>query len=144
MKIVSFTEQDFVPYEMKTSVIRIYGYEGKQLQGELSNPYFAKSVSFDNALQLLFLLEQLADDLQYPQKTVENRTLAMETFNDWIPQWQNGIGEKKVLATFTLRILFRQNASWQGTLGWKEEGREAQFRSVLELLKLLDSVLTVQ
>ena len=46
------------------------------------------------------------------------------------------------LATFYVRILFRQNASWQGSVAWLEGGSEQRFRSVLELLLLLDSALT--
>ena len=41
--------------------------------------------------------------------------------------------------TFSLRILFRRNASWQGSLAW--DSREEPFRSVLELLFLLDAAL---
>ena len=33
------------------------------------------------------------------------------------------------LATFYVRILFRQNASWQGTVLWSEGGQEERFRS---------------
>ena len=46
------------------------------------------------------------------------------------------------MATFKLSILFRQNSSWQGSVLWLEEDSEAQFRSALELVKLVDSVLT--
>jgi hypothetical protein len=40
-----------------------------------------------------------------------------------------------------VRVLFRQNASWQGSLTWLEEGKEESFRSVLELLLLMHSAL---
>lgn len=43
---------------------------------------------------------------------------------------------------FELQILFRQNCSWQGRLVWLEEGKEAAFRSVLELLELLETILS--
>ena len=45
------------------------------------------------------------------------------------------------LATFEVRILFRCHTSWQGTVAWLESGREEVFRSVLELVLLLDSAL---
>ena len=51
-------------------------------------------------------------------------------------------GGAKPLATFRVSVLFRQNASWQGTLLWTERAVDAQFRSVLELIRLLDSALT--
>ena len=42
-------------------------------------------------------------------------------------------------ATFYLKVLFRQNASWQGTVKWMETGQEEPFRSVLELLLMMDN-----
>ena len=49
---------------------------------------------------------------------------------------------KGKLATLKMRVMFRQNASWQGTLKWMEEGLQENFQSVLELLLLIDSVFT--
>ena len=44
-------------------------------------------------------------------------------------------------ATFLVRILFRQHASWQGSVSWVEGHNEETFRSVLELVLLMDSAL---
>lgn len=44
------------------------------------------------------------------------------------------------LATLRMRVMFRQNASWQGSVKWVEEDLEENFSSVLELLLLIDSV----
>lgn len=46
------------------------------------------------------------------------------------------------LTTFAIRILFQQNASWQGSLTWLKENKEWRFRSTLELILLMDSILT--
>ena len=48
------------------------------------------------------------------------------------------------VATFELKILFRQHASWQGTILWKEGRQEQSFRSVLELIHLMDNALRTQ
>jgi hypothetical protein len=45
------------------------------------------------------------------------------------------------MATFELEILFRQNASWQGNVIYAEQNLSSSFRSLLELLSLIDSVL---
>ena len=52
--------------------------------------------------------------------------------------------QEGALATFALRIIFRQNSSWQGSITWLEAGREQSFRSVLELIFLMDSALSGQ
>jgi len=54
-----------------------------------------------------------------------------------------GDGKKqKVTAndqTFIVEIKCRQNHTWQGTVCWIEHDETVPFRSVLELLKLIES-----
>lgn len=45
------------------------------------------------------------------------------------------------IATFRLQILFRRNASWQGSVMWLETRHEENFRSTLELLSIIDQAL---
>ncbi len=131
----------FVPPEQKTSIIQITGYQDKNLIGTLQNPYYKEKKAFANLTQLLFLIENLQDDLHYPQKGMETRSFKEDTPPPQpIPQTEVPPGEP--MATFKLHLLFRQNASWQGSVTWVEEGVEAQFRSALELVFLIDSVLT--
>lgn len=47
-------------------------------------------------------------------------------------------GEK---ATFVVKIQYRQNATWQGQVTWAEKNRTVNFRSALELLKLIDGTM---
>lgn len=44
-------------------------------------------------------------------------------------------------ATFTVRILFTDHGTWQGTICWCEEKTRISFRSFLEMLLLMNSVL---
>ena len=43
-------------------------------------------------------------------------------------------------ATFVVKIESRQNSTWQGTVRWMEGGDSQNFRSLLELIKLMQSV----
>lgn len=43
--------------------------------------------------------------------------------------------------TFIVKILGRQNSTWQGNITWVEEQQTKNFRSALELLKLIDGAL---
>lgn len=41
--------------------------------------------------------------------------------------------------TFVVQILNDQNATWQGTVTWTDQkGKTESFRSMLELIKLID------
>ena len=50
--------------------------------------------------------------------------------------------ENSGVATFIIRVLYRQHGSWQGEIRWCEGKLEERFRSVLELLLLMDSAMT--
>jgi len=43
--------------------------------------------------------------------------------------------------TFLLNIYDRQNATWQGSISWVDKNEKQQFRSALELIKLIESAL---
>ena len=49
-------------------------------------------------------------------------------------------GEK---ATFVVHVMYRQNATWQGSVTWAEKNQTANFRSALELIRLMDSAVEV-
>ena len=42
---------------------------------------------------------------------------------------------------FYIRVLYRQHSSWQGEIYWKQDQQKQYFRSVLELMLLIDSAL---
>lgn len=137
---MDLTTSGFVPYEMKTSLVRITSYDDGELVGTLSNPYFPSDIRFVNVVQFLRIVDELLDALRCPQKAMESRSFKPAELKkeDVAPAAET---ETKALATFKLNVLFRQNASWQGRLVWLDNRSEAQFRSVLELIMLMDGVL---
>ena len=133
----------FVPYELTTSVIKVNSYEEKKIKGSLFNSYYKDEMQFDNLAPLIFLIEDMLNALQYPQKGMESRSFRKE-YENAARAVRTSVcsSADKVLATFKINVLFRQNASWQGSIVWLEQEMESQFRSILELILLMDSVLT--
>ena len=43
--------------------------------------------------------------------------------------------------TFIVRVQQRQNSSWQGRITWVDEDKTVYFRSVFEMMKLIDDAL---
>ena len=85
-------------------------------------------------------MEALLEAGNMPQSYTKPRTfspLAPRTERDAQPPAIRR-GEK---ATFEVRVLFRQHTSWQGVIIWLERNAEQSFRSVLELVLLMDSAL---
>lgn len=50
----------------------------------------------------------------------------------------NQLEPKGKRATFVIRMLFREHATWQGVICWRETGQKVNFRSFLEMLILMD------
>ncbi|MDD7114774.1 MAG: hypothetical protein PUH88_10015 [Lachnospiraceae bacterium] len=46
--------------------------------------------------------------------------------------------------TFVIKILDRQNSTWQGNILWVDQQNEQYFRSALEMLKLIDGALDMR
>lgn len=46
--------------------------------------------------------------------------------------------------TFVISVKCRQNHTWQGTVKWIEGQKEIPFRSVFELIKLIDSAIELE
>ena len=44
--------------------------------------------------------------------------------------------------SFVVTVKNREHHTWQGTVSWVEGKKEENFRSVLELLKLIDSAVS--
>jgi len=43
--------------------------------------------------------------------------------------------------TFEIEVKFMQNATWQGQIYWAEKNQKQNFRSVLEMIKLMDEAI---
>lgn len=123
-----------------TYILTVTGYEDKCLSGILNAPLLDKSYAFRNLFQLLLLMEYLMDDANFPQHWVAPRAF-QSAHTSFLPRETN---EKPAhpLATFEIKVLFRQNASWQGSILWRNRMRESRFRSALELVGLMDEALT--
>ena len=44
-------------------------------------------------------------------------------------------------STFIVKVDNRQNGTWQGRIVWADENRATHFRSMLEMIRLMDEAL---
>ena len=95
---------------------------------------------FESLSQLLLQINSRLDSEKFPQAYSQMRGFQNPSVLPLSPLQQSCSKQGKA-ATFIIRILFRQNASWQGSIKWIEGNQEEYFRSVLELLYLLDNAL---
>jgi hypothetical protein len=98
----------------------------------------------------MLLINEMVDMLDFPQATFQIRKWSeedelwlLELIAQWLGGWHQidkGKGPTKK-AEFFVRVLFRRNASWQGEVQWLEGEKTKSFRSVLELISLMQEAM---
>lgn len=126
--------------EYRTTMVCVDSYENRVPVGRFYNQYCPEGVRFESLIDLLKKMEDMLDRMRFPQSfsAVRRFTTTPEV------SWSASVGSfyrDGTIATFALRVLFRQNASWQGSVAWLEGEMEESFRSVLELIFLMDSAM---
>lgn len=129
--------------------IGIDSYENGEVKGRVLSAVHKEPDQFDGALGLIKCLNNLLDCADAPQSTMKLRSFVKpeepvkkqqifaesSTVNANMPTL---LGKR---ATFSVRIMYRRNASWQGVVYWEEENKEESFRSALELFLLMTDAL---
>ena len=127
------------PWCQQTVLVCVDRYENGVPQGQLYLPGQGGE-RFESLSQLLLRAERLLNQAGGVQSFTTPRIFALAKP---LPPAPCDAGEltRGSAATFEMRVLFRQNASWQGELLWLEKNTRQSFRSVLELITLMDSAL---
>ena len=110
--------------------------------------YSTEPTYADSWDRLLMKLEQFFDELHFPFSGTNKRSFTDTDFK----QYHEGRKEKVMkdealltkhgdLGSFIIRVQHRQNSSWQGRITWVEKNETMLFRSVWEMIKLIESAL---
>lgn len=129
-------------------VLCVDARQKRQMKGRFFHGYSRGGVSFSNCDQMLFRMEKFLDWLNFPHPTSADRT-----FKETEPGGSRDGKRVKVmsdeellkqhgdLGTFILRVQHRQNNSWQGRITWAEQDKTLCFRSIWEMMKLIESAI---
>ena len=125
--------------ENRKMTVCVDAYEDGVMKGRFYNA-FQEMEHFESLVQFLIGIETVLEEQQIPQSYT-----ALRRFSDLLPENELKIPPKRIRkgdrATFEVQVLFRQHSSWQGVIIWRERKLEQSFRSVLELVMLMDSAL---
>lgn len=134
--------------EMCSSRICVDEYRDGEMKGRIYNNYYEEPMEFSNVMQMLKKMEAMFDGFEYPQRTLKPRSfqggqqsLAAGQAVGNARLWPRVQEERGRAATFYVKVIFRKNASWQGNVCWVDGGKNENFRSVFELLTLMDGVM---
>ena len=121
---------------------------GCELSGVFYHSYKTEPTGFMDLGQMTLLMEKFFDELQFqhpgtnernffpqnkPYVSHQERTKIMS--DEQLLQKHGDIG------TFIIRVQHRQNSSWQGRITWMEADKTIQFRSVWEMVKLIENAM---
>ena len=138
-------EQSRLPNGAAKAEIYIERFFESDAAGTIWVDYTGRSWSFYSLTQMIEIYGGILDDIGAAHSAYELRSLRDRDTNAVKGTvMAKGIGKKPEgmeKPTFIVNVLYRQNASWQGTVKWVETGIEKSFRSTLELLKLMDSAM---
>ena len=114
--------------------------------GEFWHSYSEEPVPFRGIGQMTLRMEKLYDWLRFPYPGTNNRSFGEEKKLTRMTHERKKIMADETLlskhgdiGTFIVRVQHRQNSSWQGRIAWMEEDKTIQFRSVWEMIKLIES-----
>lgn len=139
----------------RRSIVRVCvdGFEDYDFFGRLESPLMG-CVPFKGVLDLIGRLESFYDEMKFPQSTFQLRSFSEQPtrrqkrkpgknacVSRSLRTVEEYAEEAGILATFTVHVLFRQNATWQGKVSWLERHCQCDFRSTLELLRLMEAAL---
>lgn len=116
-----------IPCRSMEALVTVTSYKNGVMSGVLRHPRLDEPMKFCSMSQFLLVLDSLLD-----LETCPNRPL---------PLVRPIMEDELTIATFQIQVLFRDFHTWQGRLVWKDQEQEASFRSVLELMQLLDEIL---
>lgn len=126
----------------QTILVCVDSYENGVPRGQLYLPG-RQGERFDSLSQLLLRAERMLERSGGVQSFTTPRIFALAKALDEAP-CEAGELARGAAATFEMRVLFRQHASWQGELLWLDKNTRQSFRSVLELITLMDSALRAE
>jgi hypothetical protein len=139
------SEQSAIPY--KYSETRIYLIDSElEFCGYLEHVAGKRIWRFNNTLEMLALHEKLFDEIGYPQNSCKLRKLhdGIRLYKKPAASYtaETAILPAETDPSFVINVMYRQNASWQGTVQAVSYGTKKHFRSTLELLRMIDSVVS--
>lgn len=115
--------------------------------GELFHGYRDSGLKVISFEQFIQTMGRLFDELNHPRANIRERSFTgsagiartVRNRKERIMSDKELLAKHGEIATFIIRVQQRQNSTWQGRITWVDEDKTMHFRSILELIKLIES-----
>lgn len=116
--------------------------------GRFYHFYSRRGYEFRSLDELVFEMEQFYDGINFPYPGSQRRgfTKTIDPVHSK-KERKKVMGEEELLrqhgdlGTFIVRVQHRQNSSWQGRVTWSDKNVTVNFRSVWELVRLMEDAM---
>lgn len=122
--------------------------DGGTIEGCLYHGYSREGIPFRGYEDILKIAENFFNELGFPHRGTGDRDIRGRTHNSRKKEGMTRVmSEEELLeqhgdmGTFVIRVQHRQHSSWQGRVAWLDKDQTVSFRSVLELIKIIDGAL---
>ena len=121
-------------------------YQDEKINGRIYHRYQTEPIRVGGMLEAVFEIDAFFDRLGYPFPGTESHYFIKHEKKQRIKMARK-LSDEEMLknngekGTFIIRVEQRQHSSWKGRVTWVEEGKTENFRSALELLKMIDGAL---
>ena len=131
-------------------VLCVDGRPRRELCGRLYHSYSPEAMAFGSIDAMTRWMQRLYDFLNFPHPATNSRHFAAvspESAEELSGERNKIMSDESLLnrhgdlGTFIVRVQHRQNSSWQGRITWMEEDRTINFRSVWEMVRLIEDAL---
>ncbi len=118
------------------------------LGGRLYHGYHDGPVEVTSFLEMTQIMEHLFNELQFPRAGLKDRSFIEEDAKagdgrkkekERIMSDKELLMQRGELGTFIIRVQQRQAGTWQGRVTWVDQNKSIRFRSIFELIKLIES-----
>lgn len=129
-------------------VLCVNGRGQSGIEGELYHGYSKEGILFRGYEDIIKIAEKLFDALGFPYRGTGDRDISGRIHSYYKEEGMARVLKDEEMlerhgdmGTFVIRVQHRQHSSWQGRVTYLEEDKSAYFRSVLELIKIIDGAL---
>lgn len=136
-------------------VLCVDGLNQQGCFGCFYHAYTRDAVKFPSLGEMLFRMEAFFDGLNFPRRGNSERSFAeteltghggdrgahAQERKEKIMSDQELLGRHGQQETFIVRVQHRQNNTWQGRITWADKNKTLAFRSIWEMVHLMESAL---
>lgn len=120
----------------------------EQISGVIYGRQLNAPIPFTDIGGFLSKIDGILDAQNFPRAYQRKRDFVISTAPVDVQDADKGFIDESTfataegdVATFDLSVISRQNTTWQGTIDWKGDEPRQSFKSVMELIRLIDATI---